>query len=51
MRHVVALLKKCISWMPLESLNSGAVENQRFDLERFGEMKQGCEPHCFSPLG
>jgi hypothetical protein len=51
-RHVVALLKKWISWMPLESLNwGGAVENQKFDLEQFGEVKQGCEPHCFSTLG
>jgi MoaA/NifB/PqqE/SkfB family radical SAM enzyme len=29
----------------------GAVEKQKFDLEQLAEMKQGCEPHCFSTLG
>jgi hypothetical protein len=29
----------------------GAVERQRFDLTQLAEMKQGCEPHCFSTLG
>ena len=29
----------------------GAVENQKFDLKQLAEMKQGCEPHCFSTLG
>jgi len=29
----------------------GTVENQKFDLKQLAEMKQGCEPHCFSTLG
>jgi len=29
----------------------GTVEKQKFDLKQLGEMKQGCEPHCFSTLG
>jgi MoaA/NifB/PqqE/SkfB family radical SAM enzyme len=29
----------------------GTVENQKFDLHQLNEMKQGCEPHCFSTLG
>jgi MoaA/NifB/PqqE/SkfB family radical SAM enzyme len=29
----------------------GRVESQKFDLKQLGEMKQGCEPHCFSTLG
>ena len=29
----------------------GTIENHKFDLQQLGEMKQGCEPHCFSTLG
>jgi len=29
----------------------GTVENQKFDKKQLDEMKQGCEPHCFSTLG
>lgn len=29
----------------------GTIENHKFDLKQLGEMKQGCEPHCFSTLG
>ena len=29
----------------------GTVGNQKFNLQQLGEMKQGCEPHCFSTLG
>jgi len=29
----------------------GTVENQKFDLKQLAEMKQGCEPQCFSTLG
>lgn len=29
----------------------GAVENHKFDLKQLAEMKQGCEPQCFSTLG
>jgi len=29
----------------------GTVENQKFDLKQLTDMKQGCEPHCFSTLG
>jgi len=29
----------------------GVVEKQKFDLKQLAEMKQGCEPHCFSTLG
>ncbi len=31
--------------------NWGTVENPRFDRKQLSEMKQGCEPHCFSTLG
>lgn len=31
--------------------NWGTVENQKFDVKQLAEMKQGCEPHCFSTLG
>ncbi|PYU64687.1 MAG: hypothetical protein DMG49_25950, partial [Acidobacteria bacterium] len=29
----------------------GTVENQKFVPKQLAEMKQGCEPHCFSTLG
>jgi MoaA/NifB/PqqE/SkfB family radical SAM enzyme len=29
----------------------GTIENHKFELKQLGEMKQGCEPHCFSTLG
>jgi hypothetical protein len=29
----------------------GTVENQKFDVRQLAEMKQGCEPNCFSTLG
>jgi MoaA/NifB/PqqE/SkfB family radical SAM enzyme len=29
----------------------GTVDNQKFDLKQLAEMKNGCEPHCFSTLG
>src|ERR1700722_15590285 len=29
----------------------GAVENQKFNLKQLTDMKQGCEPNCFSTLG
>jgi MoaA/NifB/PqqE/SkfB family radical SAM enzyme len=29
----------------------GTVENHKFDVKQLTEMKQGCEPHCFSTLG
>jgi MoaA/NifB/PqqE/SkfB family radical SAM enzyme len=29
----------------------GTVGNQKFDLKQLAEMKQGCEPNCFSTLG
>jgi MoaA/NifB/PqqE/SkfB family radical SAM enzyme len=29
----------------------GAVENQKFNLKQLADMKQGCEPNCFSTLG
>jgi hypothetical protein len=29
----------------------GAVEKQKFDLTQLAEMKQGCEPQCFSTPG
>jgi MoaA/NifB/PqqE/SkfB family radical SAM enzyme len=29
----------------------GTVENQKFDVKQLAEMKQGCEPQCFSTLG
>ena len=27
------------------------VDKQKFDVKQLAEMKQGCEPHCFSTLG
>ncbi len=29
----------------------GTVANHQFDTKQLNEMKQGCEPHCFSTLG
>jgi MoaA/NifB/PqqE/SkfB family radical SAM enzyme len=29
----------------------GTIENHKFDRKQLAEMKQGCEPHCFSTLG
>jgi len=31
--------------------DSGTIENQKFDVKQLDEMKQGCEPQCFSTLG
>ncbi len=29
----------------------GTIDNQKFALKQLAEMKEGCEPHCFSTLG
>ena len=29
----------------------GTVASHKFDVKQLNEMKQGCEPHCFSTLG
>ena len=29
----------------------GTVDNQKFDVRQLSEMKNGCEPNCFSTLG
>jgi len=28
----------------------GTIENRKVDLKQLAEVKQGCEPHCFSTL-